>query len=160
MTPPEIVFAVVAAAGVLFAIYSNRSSVKNDLINAYEKRVVQLEGAVKELNENHTVVNTRLDLCEKDRKNLHELVTLRNPEIVAFIDRMQVFMETVLKAAPSAVEEAKRAAQTAEKAAEAAISAKEEAAKVSSYTVQNAHMLELLLRHFEIPLVPLVASPS
>jgi len=150
----SIISVIGAITTAIYAFSQSSSSVKNDVINTYEKRVKQLE-------EDMTIQTMKMDDILRKMKDLQEILTKREAELKVVTDllqgrdpQMQSFMATMLKSAPAAATAASIAVTAANEAARFASAAKDEAGKISSYTVQNSHMLELLLRHFDIPLVP------
>lgn len=97
MTPAEIISAIVAIASIVYAFSKNASGIKNDVINAYEKRVKQLETDVCDLVRQVQEVKEMLNKRESELKIVTELLQGRNPEFTLFLSRTTMMLESLMQ---------------------------------------------------------------
>lgn len=74
-----------AVAMGFYAFRNSASSVKNDVINTYEKRVKQLENSVEELMTKVDEMKTMLEKSEAERMKAQDILNLRNPEFEQYM---------------------------------------------------------------------------
>lgn len=91
-----IISVIGAGASAFFAFSQNRRSIKNDIINDYEKRMKQVEKDLETTNTKLTEIKALLDKREGELKTITDVLQGRNPE-------MTMFMETVTHATKQAI---------------------------------------------------------
>src|SRR5437868_1922307 len=101
------VIGMVSAAGMgFYTVKSGRSSIQKDVINAYEKRLKQIEGDMMEFAKQ--AARDKTELLRQIRE-IQDMLTKREIELKIVTDllqgrdsQMQEFMKTVLAASPAA----------------------------------------------------------
>jgi len=95
MSSTEIFAVIIASASVISAVASaffsfnqSRRSMKNDIINDYEKRMQQLEAEMKLANKKLLEIKTMLDKREGELKTVTEVLQGKNPETIIFMDTL------------------------------------------------------------------------
>lgn len=111
MSPTEIVALVIAVilgiCNVMQFIYgfrNNATSVKNDIIETYEKRLKQVDDSIEELTKKLDDMSAKFDKSEADRKRAEDTLNLRNPEFERYMAQsLQLLIEIHSSVSPQKV---------------------------------------------------------
>lgn len=111
MSPTEIVaFAIAFILGVcnimqlIFGFRDSSKSVKNDIIETYEKRLKQVDDAIEELTAKLDEMSVKFDKSEADRKRAEDTLNLRNPEFERYMTQsLQLLIEIHSAVSPQKV---------------------------------------------------------
>lgn len=97
MTGTELFSIAVAVASAIYAFSKNASNIKNDVINAYEKRVKQLEEVTVVMQDRMKELESQAHSKDERIKMMEAVLQGRNPEMVQAIQLMTVHMQTTTK---------------------------------------------------------------
>lgn len=93
-----------AVAMGVYAFSNSRRDIKNDIIETYETRLVQLDTDVKALRAQLTEISTKFDKSEADRKRAEDTLNLRNPEFERYMAQsLQLLIEIHSAVSPQKV---------------------------------------------------------
>lgn len=80
-----VIACIGAVASALYGFKNNSSSVKNDIIATYEKRMGLMEEDLEKLKTDLAQVKTLLEKSEADRKAAEAILQGRNPELEKYM---------------------------------------------------------------------------
>lgn len=97
MSGTELVSVCIAIASGIYAFSKNASSIKNDVINAYETRVKQLEQGLGDMSKRMKELEMQSHAKDDRIKMMEAVLQGRNPEMIQAIQLMNKHMEATSK---------------------------------------------------------------